>query len=101
MNREELERLARDVAENALHRARIVFQVKHPHYTPPPGAGVGNDEDLAHKGVSYYLVSTWVLAIAHGRAKRLYDTEGQFYSRGSVWTSMGIDMQTLLETLGA
>lgn len=86
MNREELERLAREVSENARHRARVTFQVKHPHYTPPPGAGVGNDE---------------VLAIAHERARRLYDTEGQFYSRGSVWTSMGIDLQTMLETLGA
>lgn len=86
MTRDELEALARDTADNARHRARIIFQVKHPHYTPPPKLDEINEE---------------VLAIAHDRARRLYDSVGQFYSRGSVWSSMGIDMQTLHETLGA
>lgn len=86
MTRDDLEALARETAANARHRARISFQVKHPHYTPPPRLDEINEN---------------LFAIAHDRAMRLYGTVGQFYSRGSVWSSLGIDMQTLHETLGA
>jgi hypothetical protein len=85
MTRDDLERLARDVAGNTNHRQRVLFQARHPHYTPPQGAGEGNDE---------------VLALSHAAARKAYTEQGQQYDRRAVWMSLGIDMDTLIETLG-
>lgn len=84
--REELEQLALEVAGSARHRARVAFQVRHPHYTLPPGTGEGNEA---------------VLRLAHERAKSLYGVQAQSYSRLVIWTALGIDMKTLLEALEA
>lgn len=84
MTREELEALAARAADNARHRQRVAFQVKHPHYTPPPGAGEGNEI---------------ILRLAHERASRLYGAKAQSYSRRSIWAALGLDMDVLLKTL--
>lgn len=84
MNRDELEQLAHEVADSVRHRQRVAFQVRHPHYTPPPGVGEGNEA---------------VLRLAHERARSLYGVQAQSYNRSAIWTALGIDMPTLLEKL--
>lgn len=83
--RDELEELARKVANNARYRERVTFQVRHPHYTPPPDAGLGNQE---------------VLTEAYATARLAYAGNAA-YDRKAVWLSLGIDMRTLLATLEA
>ena len=91
MTQQELETLARDVADLARHRERVTFQVKHPHYVPPPretwpGAGPAAAPDD-------------VLAIVHAEARLAQRDEGQQYDRAAVWASMGIHMGMLLAVI--
>lgn len=78
--RDDYEAEAREVADAARWSTRLVFQVKHPHYTPPV--------EVAE-----------TCAEVHAAAKLAFATEGQQYDRERVHASCGLDMGALLDTV--
>lgn len=80
------EQRAITTAENARWRERIAFQVKHPHYTPPkwPHSMPPRSDDV--------MEMAYEAALAEYKKDPAYD-------RKAIWLGLGLDMDTLLETV--